>query len=187
MSSDTPLPPPPPAPPRAPSSAAARYQAVEYAGFWTRLLAGLIDSAAYGTVAHVPVGAGVAILFAGPSHKVYCDHSYSTQCDFPDGTSLDSAIVFIIAGVLLALFLQARVMGRTGQTIGAKATGIRVQHMRTGLPIGFWPAVGRIIFRSFVSGWFCFLGFLWMLWDDRKQTWHDKVADSVVIKVNSQW
>jgi hypothetical protein len=29
----------------------------------------------------------------------------------------------------------------------------------------------------------CYLGYLWMLWDDQKQTWHDKIVDSAVIRV----
>jgi len=28
-----------------------------------------------------------------------------------------------------------------------------------------------------------FLGFLWMLWDKDRQTWHDKAAGSFVIRV----
>jgi uncharacterized RDD family membrane protein YckC len=28
---------------------------------------------------------------------------------------------------------------------------------------------------------FC-LGFLWMLWDPNKQTWHDKVAQTYVVR-----
>jgi uncharacterized RDD family membrane protein YckC len=27
----------------------------------------------------------------------------------------------------------------------------------------------------------CFLGFFWMLWEPRKQTWHDMVANSLVV------
>ena len=27
-----------------------------------------------------------------------------------------------------------------------------------------------------------FLGYLWMLWDPRKRTWHDIVADSLVVR-----
>ncbi len=26
------------------------------------------------------------------------------------------------------------------------------------------------------------LGYLWMLWDDDKQTWHDKMVRSIVVK-----
>jgi uncharacterized RDD family membrane protein YckC len=38
--------------------------------------------------------------------------------------------------------------------------------------------VGKII-----SGIPCGLGYFWMLWDDQKQCWHDKIASTKVIKV----
>ena len=31
------------------------------------------------------------------------------------------------------------------------------------------------------SGIPCFLGYFWMLWDSEKQTWHDKMAITVVV------
>jgi uncharacterized RDD family membrane protein YckC len=34
-----------------------------------------------------------------------------------------------------------------------------------------------------VSGYVCLLGYLWMLWDDKKQTWHDKMVGSNVVRV----
>jgi uncharacterized RDD family membrane protein YckC len=36
---------------------------------------------------------------------------------------------------------------------------------------------------AYISGATIFLGYLWMLWDPRKQTWHDKAAGSFVVKV----
>ena len=53
----------------------------------------------------------------------------------------------------------------------------------TGEPIGIGKALGRQLFASFISGQIFSLGYLWMLWDDKKQTWHDKIVGSVVIKV----
>jgi uncharacterized RDD family membrane protein YckC len=41
-------------------------------------------------------------------------------------------------------------------------------------------AIGRWCVR-FVSAAPIFLGYLWMLWDDDKQTWHDKVVRSRVV------
>jgi uncharacterized RDD family membrane protein YckC len=29
------------------------------------------------------------------------------------------------------------------------------------------------------------LGYLWMLWDKERQTWHDKFANSVVVPVSA--
>ena len=75
--------------------------------------------------------------------------------------------------------------GPTGQTIGKKAVGIRVVSMQTGGPIGYGKAFIRTLIRTFISGNVCLLGFLWMLWDSEKQTWHDKISDSVVVPVTA--
>jgi uncharacterized RDD family membrane protein YckC len=31
----------------------------------------------------------------------------------------------------------------------------------------------------------CFLGFFWMLWEPRKRTWHDIVANSLVVNAST--
>ena len=36
-----------------------------------------------------------------------------------------------------------------------------------------------------VSGFVCLLGYLWMLWDRERQTWHDKVANTVVVPTSA--
>ena len=51
----------------------------------------------------------------------------------------------------------------------------------TAQPIGAGRAIGRY-FAMFLSAILCYLGYLWMLWDPQKQTWHDKIASSVVVK-----
>jgi uncharacterized RDD family membrane protein YckC len=68
----------------------------------------------------------------------------------------------------------------SGQTVGKRALGIRVVDFNTGGPIGFGRAVVRFVGR-YVSFIACFLGYLWMLWDKEKQTWHDKFASDVVV------
>jgi uncharacterized RDD family membrane protein YckC len=32
-----------------------------------------------------------------------------------------------------------------------------------------------------ISGVVCYLGFLWMIWDPKKQTWHDKIVTTQVV------
>jgi uncharacterized RDD family membrane protein YckC len=39
------------------------------------------------------------------------------------------------------------------------------------------------LFAVVISSNILYLGFLWMLWDGDRQTWHDKIAGTVVIKV----
>ncbi len=73
----------------------------------------------------------------------------------------------------------------SGQSPGKRALGIRVIDFNTGGPIGYGRALGRILFRSFISSWVCYLGYLWMLWDREKQTWHDKVCTCVVVPTDA--
>jgi uncharacterized RDD family membrane protein YckC len=75
--------------------------------------------------------------------------------------------------------------GETGQTIGKRALGIRVYDFSgTGGPIGYGRAFIRWLGRI-VSGIPCYLGYLWMIWDQEKQTWHDKLATTVVVPVSA--
>jgi uncharacterized RDD family membrane protein YckC len=39
-----------------------------------------------------------------------------------------------------------------------------------------------MLFAQFISGSFCAIGYLWALWDKQRQTLHDKVISSVVVK-----
>jgi uncharacterized RDD family membrane protein YckC len=72
----------------------------------------------------------------------------------------------------------------SGQTIGKRAVGIRVIDFQTGGALGFGRALVRYLMRI-VSAFACLLGYLWMLWDPEKQTWHDKVANSVVVPTSA--
>jgi uncharacterized RDD family membrane protein YckC len=99
------------------------------------------------------------------------------------------AIVGRTFGGLLALALYIGYAGYfegspSGQTIGKRALGIRVLDLRTGDSIGFSRAVLRY-FAHILSGLPLLLGYFWMLWDPEKQTWHDKIAGSVVVPVSA--
>jgi uncharacterized RDD family membrane protein YckC len=72
--------------------------------------------------------------------------------------------------------------GRTGQTPGDAALGIRVVDIDNGEVIGYGRAFGRALV-SIVSALVVVLGYLWMLWDPRRQTWHDKAVSSLPIRV----
>jgi len=68
----------------------------------------------------------------------------------------------------------------SGQTIGKKLLGIRVINFSTGGRLGYLRAFGRELARI-LSSFLCYLGYWWMLWDREKQTWHDKLATTVVV------
>jgi uncharacterized RDD family membrane protein YckC len=71
--------------------------------------------------------------------------------------------------------------GIRGQTIGGMAASVRVVDADSGAIIGIPRAILRNVARI-LSGLVFGLGYLWMLWDPRKQTWHDKIAKTVVVR-----
>jgi len=115
---------------------------------------------------------------------------------------IDGIIVGIVGGVVQFVLSQAGDSGRslggllnfaislayyiwgygTGQTLGCKLLGLRIVDESTGGNIGYGRALARY-FGAILSTIALFIGFLWMIWDKKKQTWHDKFAKSVVINV----
>jgi uncharacterized RDD family membrane protein YckC len=88
-------------------------------------------------------------------------------------------------GILIGLAYYSYFEGSAaGQTIGKKLVGIRVIDFNTGGPLGYGRAAIRYV-ASFLSSIAIGIGFLWMLWDPEKQTWHDKLSSSVVVPVSS--
>jgi uncharacterized RDD family membrane protein YckC len=84
---------------------------------------------------------------------------------------------------LVALFMPVAyyIVGYgIGQTLGCVALGVRIQTEDGGEP-GF----GRGFIRWFISIFSALaigLGYFWMIWDPKKQTWHDKAAGTLVVK-----
>ncbi|MGH9179761.1 MAG: RDD family protein [Acidimicrobiales bacterium] len=72
----------------------------------------------------------------------------------------------------------------SGQTPGKRVMNIRVIDFLGGGPIDPGRAVLRYVAR-FVSGLPCGLGYFWMLWDAEKQTWHDKLSNTVVVPTSA--
>jgi uncharacterized RDD family membrane protein YckC len=73
--------------------------------------------------------------------------------------------------------------GTRGQTLGKMALGIKVVDADNGGFIGIPRGIGRY-FARILSAIVLGLGYLWMLWDPRKQCWHDKLVRSVVIRTS---
>ncbi len=68
-----------------------------------------------------------------------------------------------------------------GATLGQRALKIRVVDAQTGGPIDGGRAFVRWL-GYVVSGLSLGLGFLWCVWDRRKQTWADKMARTIVVR-----
>jgi uncharacterized RDD family membrane protein YckC len=72
----------------------------------------------------------------------------------------------------------------SGQTVGMKLINIRAVDVDTGGRVDYGRAVIRHL-MSLVSGYACLIGYLWMLWDPERQTWHDKVANTYVVPTSA--
>ncbi|WP_354597852.1 RDD family protein [Streptomyces sp. JL1001] len=92
------------------------------------------------------------------------------------------ALIGFVALIGLAIW-QLYQEGTTGQTIGKKAVGIRLLREADGRPLGFGMAFVRRL-AHFLDSIACYIGWLWPLWDEKKQTFADKVCSSVVVKAN---
>jgi uncharacterized RDD family membrane protein YckC len=68
-----------------------------------------------------------------------------------------------------------------GQTLGKKALGIRVVRKANGAPLGYGLALGRALARM-VEGLTFGIGLLWAAWDPQRQTLHDKMAGTLVVR-----
>jgi uncharacterized RDD family membrane protein YckC len=163
---------------------------MRYAGFWARFAAALIDGFVIGLL-FLPA---IIAVQAGPTELSECtvdDQGNVTFgdgaqaiCEGPTGATLAAAGLLGLVALAGALLYVAKTEGGpSGQTLGKRALGIRVVDAVTGGPIGGGRAVGRYLFKSIISGSICALGYLWAIWDPRKQSWHDKVVISVVVKV----
>ena len=90
-------------------------------------------------------------------------------------------LVGLLVGIVYFAFFEG---GPTGQTIGKRMLGIRVVDFHTGGPIGYPRGVLRYLGRA-ASSFVVYLGYLWMLWDREAQTWHDKIAGTVVVPISA--
>lgn len=153
----------------------------KYAGFWRRFGAYVLDAVLYGLVIS-PFAMTVALSAVRGDDE--CTSAEGVLCRADSSVTGPQIAAFVIgmAGVLFVIVIYLRALGRTGQTWGRRITGVRVVRNHTGYPIGFWRALGRQLFGFTISRALLGLGYFWMLWDDQRQTWHDKVADTIVIE-----
>lgn len=77
---------------------------------------------------------------------------------------------------------NAYLNGSTGQSFGKQQAGTRVLSEATGQPIGGGLGIVRGL-AHIVDAIICYIGFLFPLWDSKKQTLADKIMKTVVVKV----
>jgi len=125
-----------------------------YAGFWRRVAASLIDSVIFGVLIS---------LLLGPSY--FFSNAFTIE------GIISNSIVLIITVLLWWRFLG---------TPGKLLLGCQIVDADSSEPMTKKQAIIRYLsyFLSIIS---LMIGFLWVAWDKRKQGFHDKIANTVVL------
>lgn len=149
------------APPSAPEASARR---PAYVGFWKRVLAALIDTL-------IVVVVSVPLLLA-----VY-GTSYFSKAEQSGGFAgvWDFVVQVVLPAIAVVLFWKFR-----GATPGKMAISAKIVDATTLGPPSSGQLVGRY-FAYIVSILPLGLGLIWVAFDRRKQGFHDKLANTVVI------
>jgi uncharacterized RDD family membrane protein YckC len=92
------------------------------------------------------------------------------------------AVSLLIDLVILAYVIYNRwyLGGTTGQSFGKRALNLRLVSEQTGQPIGPLMAFVRDICHI-LDSLACFVGWLFPLWDAKRQTFADKIVSTIVI------
>jgi uncharacterized RDD family membrane protein YckC len=135
----------------------------QLSGIGTRFLALVID----GLMLAIPTVVGYAIVI---------------------GSLVRGSAEGLVFGALLWLGLDVaflvwycRRTARTGQWWGRVAVGDYLVRADTLQPPSAWGVFGREVARLVSALPMC-LGYLWACWDPQRQTWHDKIANTVVVR-----
>ena len=92
------------------------------------------------------------------------------------------AFSLLIDLVILAYTIYNRwyLAGTTGQSFGKKALNLKLVSEQTGQPIGPLMAFVRDICHI-LDSLACYVGWLFPLWDAKRQTFADKILNTIVI------
>jgi uncharacterized RDD family membrane protein YckC len=144
-----------------------------YAGWLSQVGATLVD-ALLSVIAFIPM----IVVFAVEGTTTTTSTGATTTT--VTGRAFALVALFWVVGMAFGLWNLWR-QGTTGATYGKSAMGIRVVKEQTGQPIGGWPSIGRAI-AHLVDTIACYVGYLWPLWDRKRQTFADKIVGSVVVR-----
>ena len=134
----------------------------EYAGFWIRFAAALIDTLVFMLVFSIPL----ALIYGS---------DYWTSQDLVYG--FWDIFFTYIAPIVATVWFWTKYLG----TPGKMALRLRVVDAHSGNAISTPQAIGRYL-GYYASMLPLFLGFIWIGIDKKKQGFHDKLAGTVVVR-----
>ena len=151
-----------------------------YTPWLTRVLAWIIDFIPYLII----LGIGLGIEAVTQETVCVVDDSEFNLGEYcaTGNSTLGVAAVSIAAllGLAYMVWNYGYRQGTTGSSIGKSIMKFKVVSEKTGQPIGFGVSVVRQIAHA-VDAIICYIGFLFPLWDAKRQTLADKIMSTVCL------
>lgn len=141
---------------------------VQYAGFWLRFVATIIDSVVIGIVN------GIITMIFTLSMNVEDQSSYIVG-------QVISTVISVILNWLYSAYMES---SSTQATLGKMALGLKVTDL-DGERISFGRASARF-FCKYISGALLAIGYIMAGFTARKQALHDMIAATLVVKKASE-
>ena len=136
----------------------------KYVGFWARVLATLIDSVLIMAITLPPLLAIYGLAYLENDEAI-------------------SGLADILISNILPMIVVILFWAKKQATPGKMAVSARIVDAETGKAPSVKQCIGRY-FAYILSAIPLGLGFLWVAFDAKKQSWHDKLAGTVVVKVS---
>jgi uncharacterized RDD family membrane protein YckC len=93
-----------------------------------------------------------------------------------------AVLVSALVGLGYVIWNYGYKQGTTGSTIGKSILKFKVVSEATGQPIGFGMSIVRQLAHA-IDGIICYVGFLFALWDAKRQTLADKILNTVCLPI----
>jgi uncharacterized RDD family membrane protein YckC len=149
-----------------------------YGGFWRRMMAFFIDNIILFIISIFILLVGLLALSLG-----FLSHCSEFLPERLAEVTLTFMFLYFLMTAFISMLYFIYFHGTTGQTVGKMIFGLKVVQStgeKITLGVGFLRWVGYII-----SGIVFCLGFIWIVFDRKKQGWHDKIAGTVVVRVKN--
>jgi uncharacterized RDD family membrane protein YckC len=153
-----------------------------YTPWFTRVLAWLID---YIPVAII-MGIGYGLLIGTQETACITDTSEYDLGEFcATGASTLGQLSVIVCWLLSLAYIVWNYgyrQGTTGSSIGKSILKFKVVSEKTGQPIGFGMSIVRQL-AHIIDGAICYIGYLFPLWDAKRQTIADKIMTTICLPI----
>jgi uncharacterized RDD family membrane protein YckC len=149
----------------------------DYASWGQRVRARLVDQG--------PTYLGLIIFSAGYLIWIV-ELAMSGGSTFEVGRAVVAMIIglsVMLASLPWVAYNRWMIAGRAGQSLGKRVTKIRLIGEETQAPIGARNAFIRDLVH--ILDWLTVVGYLWPRWDDKQQTFADKIMRTIVVSAES--